>query len=293
MQQKPNWDDYRFVLAVARSGSVSGAARELGVNHATVLRRVAAIEKYLNVELFDKSVRGYEISPEKLRLIEAAREVEAAVGAVERMAQAGEAPLAGIIRVTSTHTFCHSVLPAILSRLTAQEEGLSFELLSANGLMDASRLHADVTVRPTYKLPDDLHGDMAAQMGFDFYARGADVPEDRWLGLAGPIGRSHPGQKLREELERRHVRFMAASDSFLTLRALAEEGMGRVMLPKFLGNASDKLVRVTPVLDVPPVPIYVASHVDLADAPRLRQARARIAMALEAEEAMLLGGVLS
>jgi len=86
---------------------------------------------------------------------------------------------------------------------------------------------------------------------------------------------------------------MAASDSFLTLRALAEEGMGRVMLPKFLGNASDKLVKVTPVLDVPPVPIYVASHVDLADAPRLRQARARIAMALEAEEAMLLGGVLS
>ncbi|WP_417248931.1 LysR family transcriptional regulator [Celeribacter sp.] len=86
---KANWDDYRYVLAVARAGSVSGAARELGVNHATVLRRVAGIEARLGVELFEKSVRGYEIAPEKLRLIEAAREVEAAVGAVERLARAG------------------------------------------------------------------------------------------------------------------------------------------------------------------------------------------------------------
>ncbi|MBW6417469.1 LysR family transcriptional regulator [Celeribacter sp. PS-C1] len=293
MMHRPNWDDYRFVLAVARSGSVSGAARELGVNHATVLRRVAAIEKRLGVELFEKSVRGYDIAPEKLRLIEAAREVEAAVGAVERLAQVGEAPLAGVIRVTSTDTFCQTVLPKLLARLSAHESGhgheLSFELLSTNSHLDLSRLHADVTVRPTYKLPDDLFGDMATQMAFGFYASSEAVPEDHWLGLTGGIGRSHAGQKLREELERRRVHFMAASDSFLTLRALAEEGMGRVMLPVFMGNASKMLRRITPVLEVPPVPIFVASHVDLADAPRLRQARSRIALALEAEEDFLMG----
>ncbi len=289
MMHRPNWDDYRFVLAVARSGSVSGAARELGVNHATVLRRVAAIEKRLGVELFEKSVRGYDIAPEKLRLIEAAREVEAAVGAVERLAQVGEAPLAGVIRVTSTDTFCQAVLPKLLMRLSEHAQDLSFELLSTNSHLDLSRLHADVTVRPTYKLPDDLFGDMATQMAFGFFAASDAVPDDHWLGLTGGIGRSHAGQKLREELERRHVLFTAASDSFLTLRALAEEGMGRAMLPVFLGNASGKLRRIPPVLEVPPVPVFVASHVDLADAPRLRQARSRIAMALEAEEDMLMG----
>ncbi len=290
MMQRPNWDDFRYVLAVARTGSVSGAARHLGVNHATVLRRVAAIEGRLGVELFEKSVRGYDISPENLRLIEAAREVETAVNAVERLARAGEAPLAGVIRVTSTDTFCHKILPPILARLSQREQDVSFELLSNNAHLDLSRLHADVTVRPTYKLPDDLVGDMAAQMAFGFYAASTDVPADHWLGLTGAIGRSPVAQKLREALERRKTTFTAAADSFLSLQSLAEAGLGRVMLPAFLGNGSTRLVRVEPVLEVPPVPIYVASHADLADAPRLRLARARISTALEAEQEQLLGG---
>lgn len=289
MTQRPNWDDYRFVLAVARSGSVSGAARELGVNHATVLRRVAAIEARLGVELFEKSVRGYEIASEKLRLIEAAREVEAAVGAVERLAQVGDAPLAGVIRVTSTDTLSSCILPRILARLSAREKELSFELMSSNLHVDLSRLQADVTVRPTFKLPDDLYGEVAAQMAFGFYALSEDIPEDRWLGMTGAIARSHAAQKLREELERRKVNFAAAADSFLTLKALAEEGLGRVLLPCFLGDAAPELVPVEPVVDLSPVPLFVASHADLADAPRLRQARKRIATALAAEEPRFLG----
>ncbi len=58
-----NWDDLRYVLAVAETGSVSGAARRLGVNHATVLRHVAAYEARHGIELFDKSARGYAVSP--------------------------------------------------------------------------------------------------------------------------------------------------------------------------------------------------------------------------------------
>ncbi|SFI85093.1 LysR family transcriptional regulator [Celeribacter neptunius] len=289
MLHRPNWDDYRFVLAVARSGSVSGAARELGVNHATVLRRVAAIEARLGVELFEKSVRGYEIAPEKLRLIEAAREVEAAVGAVERLAQVGDTALAGVIRVTSTDTLCAYMLPKILAHLSARERDLSFELISSNLHVDLARLQADVTVRPTYKLPDDLVGEVAAQMRFGFYARSHEIPEDRWLGLTGAIGRSHAAHKLREELERRKVRFTAASDSFMSLKALAEEGMGRVLLPTFLGNSSPDLVKLEPLIELPSMPIFVASHADLADAPRLRQARKRIAAALAAQEPHLLG----
>ncbi len=291
MMHKQNWDDFRFVLAVARTGSVSGAARELGVNHATVLRRVAAIEERLGVELFEKSVRGYDIAPEKLRLIEAAREVEAAVNAVERMAQAGEAPLAGVIRVTSTDALCETILPRVLARITKQEDDLSFELLCASAPGDMTRLHSDVTVRPTLKLSDDLHGEIATQIRFGFYAQSPSIPEDQWLGMAGTIGRSHAGVKLREELKKRNVRFAAVADSFLTLRALAEEGLGRVMLPSYLGDASARLVKVPSLFEVTPLPIYVASHVDLADAPRLRQARHRIAMGLEQEEARLLGTV--
>ena len=289
---RPNWDDYRFVLAVARTGSVSGAARELGVNHATVLRRVAAIEERLGVSLFDKSVRGYEIAPEKLRLIEAAREVEAAVGAVERLARAGEAPLAGVIRLTSTDTFCHAILPPIVARLSSRERGLSFELLCTNAHLDLGRLHADVTIRPTFRLPDELHGEAAAQLGFGFYAA-EGVAEDRWLGPSGAIARSLAAQKMAEAFEAQgDITVTAAADSFLTLRAMAEAGLGRTLLPCVLGDASPRLHRFTGPVEIPPVPIYVASHIDLADAPRMRQARRRIAQALAAEEHKLLGAVV-
>ncbi|MCA0045021.1 LysR family transcriptional regulator [Celeribacter litoreus] len=286
---KPNWDDFRYVLAVARSGSVSGAARELGVNHATVLRRVSAIEEYLGVELFQKSVRGYEIAPEKIRLIEAAREVEAAVSAVERLAQAGEAPLSGVIRVTSTDAMCQMLLPRVLSRIAAHEDELSFELLCANSHSDMARLHADVTVRPTFKLSEELQGEIVAQMGFGFYARTETIPEDLWIGMVGAVGRSHAATKLREELKKRNCRCKAVGDSYLTLKALAEEGMGRVLLPAYIGDSSPYLVRVKSLIEIAPLPIYVASHVDLADSPRLRQARQRIAAGFEAEESRLSG----
>ncbi|WP_417243745.1 LysR family transcriptional regulator [Celeribacter sp.] len=285
---KTNWDDFRFVLAVARMGSVSAAARALGVNHATVLRRVAGIEQRLGVELFEKSVRGYDIAPEKLRLIEAAREVEAAVNAVERMAQAGEAPLAGVIRLTSTDAFCHEILPPIVARMSMKTPDLSFELLCTNAHTDLSRLHADVTVRPTFKLPEDLYGEVAGQMAFGFYAA-EGVREDHWLSLSGTIARLHFAQKMRERLERDGAVFRASADSFLTLRAMAEAGLGRAMLPCIIGDQSPTLHRVYAPVDMPPVPVFVASHADLADAPRLRQARARIAAALEAEEERLLG----
>ena len=285
---KTNWDDFRFVLAVARMGSVSAAARELGVNHATVLRRIAGVEERLGVELFEKSVRGYEIAPEKLRLIEAAREVEAAVNAVERLAQAGEAPLAGVIRVTSTDTLCHEVLPSIVARMSMNSSDLSFELLCSNAHIDLSRLHADVTVRPTFKLPDDLYGEIAGQMAFGFYAA-EGVAEDHWLGQSGMIGRIPFAQKLHERLEKDGAVFRAVADSFMTLRSMAEAGLGRAMLPCIIGDRSSKLHRVHAPIELPPVPIFVASHADLADAPRLRQARTRIAAALEAEAEQLLG----
>lgn len=285
---RQNWDDYRYVLAVARHGSVSGAARDLGVNHATVLRRVAGIEHRLGVELFEKSVRGYEIAPEKLRLIEAAREVEAAVGAVERLAQAGEAPLAGVLRITSTDVLCSVLLPRIVTRLTHQSSDLSFELLSTNAHLDLSRLHADVTVRPAYKLPEDLFGDVATQMGFAFYAS-EDVDMNEWLGLSGMIGRAGFAQKYHEALEHEGRHIAAAADSFLTLKTMAEAGLGCAMLPAIIGDQTPSLRRIAAPVDIPPVPIFVASHADLADAPRLRHARSRIGAALEAETDRLLG----
>ncbi len=268
MHNRENWDDLRYVLAVAAHGSVSAAARVLGVNHATVLRRIAAFEDSHGVEIFKKSARGYSISEDRVRVIDAAREVENAVLAVDRIIQGAQAPLRGVVRVTSTDTFCGTILPAMLARWQGQGSELRVELLSTNAHLDLSRLHADVAVRPTAQLPDDLSGEVAAKLAFDIYAR-PDVTPDRWLGLSGALTRTMVAKWLADNVET----IVAAADSFVTLRALAVEGMGQAILPCVLGDADERLERRRGRMSEMSVDIWVASHFDLADAPRIRAVR--------------------
>lgn len=270
MHSKENWDDLRYVLAVAEQGSVSAASRVLGVNHATVLRRIAAFEDRHGVELFNKSARGYAISEDRVRVIDAAREVETAVLAVDRIIQGAQAPLRGVVRVTSTDTFCTAVLPAMLARWQGQEGELTIELLSTNAHLDLSRLHADIAVRPTEQPADDLAGEVAAKLAFDIYARpGADT--ERWIGLSGALARSMVASWLADTARAEAV--TGAADSFVTMRDMAAAGLGQAILPCILGDADPRLERRHGVMPDMAVDIWVLSHSDLADVPRIRAVR--------------------
>ena len=270
MHSKENWDDLRYVLAVAEYGSVSAASRKLGVNHATVLRRIAAFEGRHGVELFDKSAQGYAISEDRIRVIDAAREVENAVFAVNRIIQGAQAPLRGVVRVTSTDTFCAVVLPDMLARWQGQEGELRIELLSTNAHLDLSRLHADIAVRPTLQLADDLAGEVAAKLAFDIYARsGSDT--EQWLSLSGALSRSMVARWLADNAKAEAI--SGASDSFVTLREMAALGMGQAILPCILGDADPRLERRPGILPETTVDIWVASHFDLVDVPRIRAVR--------------------
>lgn len=283
---RENWDDLRFVLAVAEEGSVSGAARRLGVNHATVLRRVAAYEDAAGMTLFDRTVRGYAVPSPMDRVIEAAREVDRAVQAVGRVLRGTLAPLAGEVRVTSTDSLCHCVLAPIVARLRTVSPELTVELMCSNRHLDLGRTDADIAVRPAAALPDDLVGEVAAVLGFGLYrARGA-VTED-WLGLSGPLVRSGVGRWIAESVDR--ARIVTRADSFIVLRELAAEGLGIAAMPDFLGAEDLRLERVEGVLPDLPVDLWVASHADLAHVPRIAAARRRLVEALAAQAGRLRG----
>ncbi len=270
MHNKENWDDLRYVLAVAEQGSVSAAARVLGVNHATVLRRIAAFEERHAVELFEKSARGYTIADDRVRVLDAAREVETAVLAVDRIIQGAQAPLRGVVRVTSTDTLCTMVLPDMLARWQGQEGELKMELLSTNAHLDLSRLHADIAVRPTQQPAEDLAGEVAAKLGFDIYAR-PGVGTGKWIGLSGALARSMVAGWLADTARADSI--SGAADSFVTLREMAAAGMGQVILPCILGDADPRLERRPRVMPVMAVDIWVLSHFDLADVQRIRAVR--------------------
>ncbi|MBV1866384.1 MAG: LysR family transcriptional regulator [Marinosulfonomonas sp.] len=286
MHSDENWDDMRFVLAVAEAGTVTAAARALGVNHATVLRRVAAFEDRYNVQIFDKTAKGYAILDGRLRIIDAAREVETAIRSVAEVIEGAQAPLSGVVRVTSTDTFCHAVLPGIVATMQKSAEGLRIELLSSNAHLDLSRLHADITVRPAASLDADLTGEVAAQLAFDVYAH-PDADGDHWLGLSGAISRSVAAQWLAGAVPASAI--TGAGDSFVTLQELAAQGLGQAVLPCVLGDDDPRLERRRGIMPEMPVDLWVASHSDLADVPRIRAVRGLLVTALASKADLLAG----
>lgn len=282
---KPNWDDLRYVLAVADAGSVARAAKVLGVNHATVLRRVAEFESRHGVPVFEKTKSGYRVLPDRQDVIAMARQAEAAMEAVSSLVSGQQARLHGVVRVTSTDTLCQRVLPRIAADFREAFDGVSLELLSANNYVDLARLQVDVTVRPSPKLSAELVGQTVAEMGFAVYA--TSPASQRWLGLSGPLSRSIAAGWMRKNVKAGAI--IGGADSFLALRHMAFAMGARTVLPCFLGDQCEELQRLPDAMPRLSVPIWVASHVDFAESPRVRAISHYLGQALGGMSAALAG----
>ena len=271
-----DWDDVRVMRAVAEAGSLSGAARALGVNHATVLRRVAGFEQKTGVTIFDRTARGYRVAPRRGRVIAAMRAMEEAALGVARALDAARSPLAGTVRVTSTDTLCLTVLAPIVARLMSAAEGLTIELNAENRPADLARLDADIAVRPVVELPSELVGERAGRLEFAVYS--APGGETGWLGLGGALRRSAPSDWLDNNVSEADI--AGRADSFPVLREMAAAGQGRAILPMVLGDPDPRLVRHDEILPKMSIDVWVASHADLADVPRIKAVREMLLRAL-------------
>ena len=267
-----NWDNLRFVLSVASHGTVSAAARALGVNHATVLRRVAAFERECGGPVFRKTATGYRVLPDRATVIEAAREVENAVISVERLMHGGRAALRGLVRVSSTDSLSQCILPGLVSDLHAALPELQIDVMSTNSHLDFTRMQADVSVRPARTLPDEMIGDTSVDLDFRAYAApGAPM---LWLSPTGALARSVAAEWIVANIEPDQI--TAGSDSFMVLRELACLGEGIAVLPAFLGDAAAGLDHRPDLMPTRSVPIWVATHAELRDVLRIRTVRERM-----------------
>lgn len=261
-----NWDDLRFILAVSETGSVLQAAKRLGVNHATVLRRVAAFEERHGTTLFERTAQGYRLLPDSAHIIRAAQAAEIAMHEVHRLASGGHTNLQGTVRITSTDTLCGAILPRFILQMQAEQKNLSITLLSSNTYLDLSRDQANIALRPSLKLAENMVGDIAAQLGFAAYA--VDDAQQQWLGLSGPLVRSVAATWMAENIAPEHI--TTAADSFLTLQTMAALGHGIAILPCFIGDRDTRLVRCHAAMPHLTVPLWIARHIDTIETQQLR-----------------------
>lgn len=277
-----NWDDLRFVLAVAESGSVLQAARHLGVNHATVLRRVAAFEERHNTTLFERTARGYHLLPDRAHVIRAAQSAEAALMEVNRLAIGGQITLRGTVKVTSTDTLCATILPRFVVAMQAEQQDLGVSLLSSNTYLDLLRETTTLTVRPSPSLPDDMVGDIATELAFAAYA--VDHSQTEWLTLSGPLSRSIAAKWVDENIK--PTKRTIAADSFLTLREIAALGRGIAVLPCFVGDPDGRLTRLDDIMPRLAVPVWVARHADAVETQQMRAVQSRLIQFLSEQRSL-------
>lgn len=268
-----DWEDIRHFLAVAQSGTLSGAARRLKVDHATVSRRLAALEAALDVRLVDRLPRSCRLTAVGRQVLDRARDMEAGAHGIARLAKAAHAPLAGRVTLSAPPVLVTHLLLEHLARFRTEYPDIRLSLSAQGQQISLSRREADVAVRLVR--PDEA-GSVTRKLGamtFGLYAHRsyahlgaperwqfiafdqnyADMPQQQWLlGIAGdrPVA-----------CELNHI-----SEHLIAVRA----GVGVAGLPCFIGDRDRDLIRIGE--DAPPFArdIWLLVHRDLQKAPAIR-----------------------
>lgn len=299
MQQSGDWDELRSFLAVARHGSLGGAARALGVNHSTMFRRLNALEGRLGVRLFDRSARGYALTSAGEHMLASAERVEDEIVALERRLLGGDVRLAGTLRVTTTDTLMHGLLGPHLRAFQAAYPAIELELITGNAFFDLSKREADVALRPSRHPGDAMVGRRLAGIAVALYG-GRDYLAERGrpasaAELAGHALITGDGSLAHLPATRwlaRHVSGAASvlrCNSWLSQLAAARAGLGLAALPCFLGDPAPELVRVLPPQPTLAGELWLLTHPDLRRTARVRAFIETIARGLRRERAALEG----
>lgn len=285
-EQSLHWDDLRVVQAIAEAGSLSGAGRRLGASHATVFRRLNAIERRLGVALFERSRTGYAPTPAGEDLAATAARVETEVLGAERRVVGRDLRLSGSIRVTTTDTLLMGLLSPIFAGFQRAHPEIVLEVAVSNQLFNLSQRDADVAVRPSPSPPEHLVGRRVGTVAQAVYAR-ADDAADAWVGPDRHLGYAALDAWMADQEANERCRYRV--DTMFGMLAAARDGLGRAVLPCYLADAEAALMRLGEPIPELATDLWLLTHPDLRRVARIRAFMAYVAEAVKASDYRLAG----
>jgi len=244
-----DWDDVRYFLAVARGGSVRAAAERLGVNHTTVLRRIAQLEERLGAQMFEKLPSGYRLTGAGEEILEFADQMQASSHQLETRVLGRDQSVRGLLRVTLPPPLASHLLMPDFAEFARLHPEIEMEFLSSGELANLTNREADLAIRVVYdrkNLPLNLHGLKGPEMFGGFYlshdrmaAWRAGASDPRWIAISG---HGVPDWAREGEVRAKGVPFRITD--FDAQVAAVRQGVGITILPCFVGDADPLLVRV-------------------------------------------------
>lgn len=266
-----DWDDLRFALAIAEGGSLSAAARALGVNHSTVYRRLGGLEAKLGSRLFDRDAGRLAPTAAGEELLASARRVDADLQALDRRLAGRDARLTGALRLTAPDDIALELLLAPLAGFREAYPGVSLEVVIDNRMLSLTQREADVAVRPTSRPPETLVGRKIGPLGSAVYGR-PDSPASFEAGpwIAWDEGTGPPAVRRWLEAQVAPAAVAYRSNSLLHQLAACRAGIGLALLPCFLGDGAAELVRRAPPDPSLVTDLWLLTHPDLRRTARIR-----------------------
>ncbi len=275
-----DWNQLKAFLETAETGSLSAAARKLGLTQPTLSRQVAAIEQRMGVTLFERVGKTMALTNTGLDLLEHARAMGAAAEALRLAASGRSQALGGVVSVSATDAVATYLLPPLVRQLRDSAPRIAIDLISSNAPSDLLRREADIAVRHVKPEQPDLIARLIREPVACFYA------SEDWVRTNGHprhadeaatqsfVGADRSGKYLaflcQHGLPLNEANFSCYADHAMASWALVRHGMG-------IGVMMDEIARETPGIvrvldDVPPLrfPIWLVTHRELRTSRQIR-----------------------
>lgn len=275
-----DWNQTRAFLVTAEEGSLSAAARALGLTQPTLGRQVTALEESLGVTLFERAGRSLTLTQSGLELLEHVRAMGEAANRVSLTASGQSQTIEGLVCITATDVMSTYFLPAALKQLRALQPGIQIEIVASNAISDLQRREADIAIRHVRPEQPNLIARLIRETTANFYASTSYIrehgrpkqPSD--LSNAVMIGYERPERYLPQlnalGLALTIDNFQLNANSGVVGWELVKQGLGIGITIEELAAITPDVERILPDLDSFPVPLWLTTHRELHTSRRIR-----------------------
>ena len=295
MADDVGWELYRSFLGVVREGSLSGAARALGITQPTVGRHIAALEASLGFTLFTRSQAGLMPTEAALELRAYAEAMDSNAAALKRAAEGHGQGVVGTVRVSASEVVGVETLPPIVAQLRQQHPQLKLELVLTNRVQDLLRREADIAIRMAEPKQEQLIARRVADVRLGLYAhqryvaahdaprRADELAQHALVGFDEETPFLRAARKALPQWTR--AAFSLRSDSDLGQLALIRAGCGIGVCQVGIAERDPNLVRVLSRHFEFKLPTWVVMHEDLRGSTRCKTAFDALVRALSSHRA--------
>ncbi|MEO0981076.1 MAG: LysR family transcriptional regulator [Pseudomonadota bacterium] len=275
-----DWNQVRAFLATVEEGSLSAAARALGMTQPTLSRQVSALEADLGVTLFERGPRATRLTEAGARLLDHVRAMGEAANRVSLAASGQSQTIEGRVSITATHTFATYHLPRVLKRLRDIAPGIAVEIVASNDVRDLARREADIAIRHARPEQGELIAKLISETTAHLYAAPAyldrmgrpasveDLANHDVIGFDTIEQSVEMFQFVGAPVAEHNIKI--ATGSGTALLELLRLGLGITIMTRDTADLVPALERVLPSFQPIPVPIWLVTHRELHTSRRIR-----------------------